>query len=85
MTQPGDEVRFSFRLPGSASGDELFLETRGYYLEWMRQEWLAEEHPGRAAEMFLDPAAALRRMAPEYKRREGDLERAFWSSRYVRR
>lgn len=83
VAEPGDEVRLTFQLPGA--DHELFLETRGYYLEWMRQEWLAEENAGRAAEMFFDPAGALRRLAPEYARRAGDLERAFWSSRYGRR
>ena len=83
VTQPGDEVRFDFAL--LATDDELFLETRGYYLEWLRQEWLAEENSTRAAEMFFDPAGALRRLAPGYARHAGDLERAFWSSRYVRR
>lgn len=84
VTAPGDEVRFAFRLPGSPHGDELFLETRGYYLEWMRHEWLGEENAVLAAELFLDPAAGLQRLAPEYKRHEAGLEQAFWNSRYVR-
>ncbi len=81
-TLPGDALTLEYRLPDPESEYELFLESRGYYLEWMRAEWLVEENPMRAAELFLDPSTALKRMAPEYKRVEAEMERIFWSSRY---
>jgi hypothetical protein len=34
--------------------------------------------------MFRDPAASLRALAPEYKRRETSMEALFWGSRYAR-
>lgn len=83
-TLPGDEVRLTFTLPGHGEGYELFLETRGYYLEWMREEWAKEENPARAALLVLDPAAALRLLAPAFKKREAEMESLFWRSRYVR-
>ena len=83
-TLPGDEYELHFRLPPDPSGQELFLEARGYYLEWMRQEWLAEENPRLAANMLLDPAGMLRALAPAYKRQEAIMEKVFWNSRYVR-
>jgi len=83
VTFPGDAYTLVYRLPGDAGRYELFLETRGYYLEWMREEWLAEENAGRAAQLFLDPAGALRRLAPEFKRAEPGLEAAFWRSKYA--
>jgi hypothetical protein len=85
VTLPGDEYTLVYRLPEDFMSRELFLEARGYYLEWMREEWLAEEDLARAAALFIDPAGAMRAMAPEFKRREGDMERAFWGSKYVRR
>jgi hypothetical protein len=85
VTLPGDEYTLVYRLPDDFADRELFLEARGYYLEWMREEWLAEENALRAAQLFLDPAAAMRAMAPEFKRREGEMEAVFWGSRYVRR
>ena len=85
VTLPGDEYTLVYRLPEDFARRELFLESRGYYLEWMREEWLAEENPLLAAGLFLDPAGAMRRMAPEFKRRESGMEAAFWGSRYVRR
>ena len=83
-TLPGDAYTLSYRLPEEFDRYELFLETRGYYLEWMRSEWLAEEDRGRAAEMLLDPRAALRRLAPAYKRQEAGMDSVFWRSRYAR-
>ncbi len=82
-TLPGDEYTLTYRLPKDFARYELFLESRGYYLEWMREEWMKEENPARAAMMFLDPQSALRAMAPQFKKLEAEMEKAFWSSRYV--
>jgi hypothetical protein len=84
VTTRGDEYAIDYRLPPEPGRYELFLEAQGYYLEWIRQEWLAEENLPRAAQMFFDPASAMRRMAPEYKRTEAAMESLFWSSRYAR-
>jgi transcriptional regulator with XRE-family HTH domain len=83
VTLPGDELVLRYRLPDTPAEQEIFLESRGYYLEWMRPEWLAEENPLRAAALFYDPQGTLRSLAPAYKRIEPDMERAFWSSRYA--
>lgn len=80
---PGDRHTILYRLPQDAENYELFLETRGYYLEWMREEWLAEENHLYAAGMFLDPAGTLKRLAPEFKRVEAQLDSAFWRSKYA--
>jgi hypothetical protein len=83
-TLPGDAYTLVYRLPEDFDRYELFLETRGYYLEWMRSEWLAEEDHGRAAELLVDPRGALRRLAPAYKRQEAGMDSVFWRSRYAR-
>ena len=82
MTRPGDAYRLVFRLPRSERPFELFLESEGFYYEWMRAEWLAEEDLPMAALALADPAEALRRLAPAYKTQEGRLEEAFWASRF---
>ena len=82
VTHPGDAYRLVFRLPPSAAPLELFLESEGYYYEWMRHEWLADEDPRMAALVLADPAEALRRLAPVYKAREPEMEQAFWASRF---
>lgn len=81
VTYPGDEYRIHFPLP--AGGHEYFLETRGYYYEWIRQEWLAEQSPVKLISMLRRPERALRRLAPEYKEIEAEMERAFWQSKFV--
>jgi hypothetical protein len=83
VTFPGDEYTLVYDLPDVRVEYELFLESKGYYLEWMRQEWMAEEEPLKAAQLFLNPAEALKRLAPEFKRVEPKLEAAFWKSKYV--
>jgi hypothetical protein len=84
VTLPGDEYTLVYELPADFARRELFLEARGYYLEWMREEWLAEESPARAARLFLDPAGAMRELAPVFKRLEPEMESTFWRSKYVR-
>ena len=74
--------RLTFRLPPGDSPLELFLESEGFYYEWMRAEWLAEEDPAMAALALANPAEALRRLAPAYKAEEPFLEGAFWASRF---
>jgi len=83
VTLPGDEYRISYDLPGETEEYELFLESRGYYLEWMRQEWIAEEDKWKAMRLFRNPAFSLRRLAPEFKEVEPMMEAAFWGSKYV--
>ncbi|HEY0811170.1 MAG TPA: hypothetical protein VGD49_13470 [Longimicrobiales bacterium] len=81
---PGDEFKIGFKLPKYPEGAELFLEARGYYLEWMREAWMREENAERASMMLDDPARGLREIAPEFKKWEPRMESLFWSSRYVR-
>jgi hypothetical protein len=81
VNMPGRSVIYHFELPRPAEECELFLESRGYYLEWIREPWLKTEDPSQLAGLIVDPRGALRRLAPAYKRQEGDLERAFWGSR----
>jgi len=83
ITYPGDAYNLHFDLPEERL--ELFLETRGYYYEWMRREWLAEEDQMKAADALTDPVSALCRLAPAYKKIEGRMEEYFWRSRVGRR
>lgn len=82
VTYPGDIYTLVYELPGEATEYELFLDTRGYYLEWMREEWLAETSRARAAGMLLDPAGSLKRLAPQFKKVEAQMDSMFWRSKY---
>jgi len=81
---PGDAYTLNYRLPEDPGRYELFMESRGYYLEWIRNEWLAEENPAMVAQMLSDPEKFLRTMAPGFKRAEPTMEKTFWSSRIER-
>jgi hypothetical protein len=84
-TFPGDEYQFHFKLPDDFENYELFLESKGYYLEWMREDWLAQEDLVLAARMIRNPKGILRDLAPEYKKMEADYEKLFWNSRFARK
>ena len=83
VTLPGDKYSVIYRLPEDYRNYELFLDTKGYYLEWMRKEWADEENAGMALMMFSNPGKYLRILAPEFKKIEPQIERSFWSSKYV--
>ncbi len=84
VTLPGDEYEIGYQLPADYGRYELFLEARGYYLEWLRREWLPEENAAAAVQLVLQPRDALRALAPAYKRQEAGMEHIFWNSRYAR-
>ncbi len=66
VTARGDARRIWFEVPPGAH-HRLFLDTQGYYYEWMRGEWLEEQSALSAATVLENPAEALRRMAPRFK------------------
>jgi hypothetical protein len=84
VTLPGDVYSLAYELPGDFARYELFVETQGYYLEWMRESWLKEKDLGKARLMFTNPAKFLKQMAPEYKRVEAQMDDVFWRSRYAK-
>lgn len=83
VTFPGDAYTLVYHLPGDYNNYELFLESRGYYLEWMRPAWLEEEDIQKTFMMLTDAKAFLRECAPAYKKLEPEMEEAFWGSKYV--
>ncbi len=82
FTYPGDEYRIVFELPQDDETYEFFLESQGYYYEWMRGEWLAEEDPAMLALILTNPDMALRLLAPAFKKVEPSMESLFWSSKF---
>jgi len=82
-TYPGVEFVLAFDLPeGGSDAFELFLESEGYYYEWMRPEWLAEEDPAMVARSLSQPEEMFRLLAPEFKKRELEMDELFWQSRF---
>lgn len=83
VTLPGDEYYLNYVLPSDYMNYELFLESRGYYLEWMREEWCAEENPDKVMQMLFNPKQYYKDLAPQFKMIEAEMEETFWSSKYV--
>ncbi len=83
ITYPGDEYAMHFVLPPRERNGarEVFLESTGYYYEWMRKEWLPEENAAKAAQLLYAPSAALKALAPLFKAREAHMDSIFWRSR----
>jgi hypothetical protein len=79
-TYPGDAYTLEYEVARGVD-QELFLESRGYYIEWLREQWRTEENPFEAARFLMDPRAALRRLAPAYARIEPFVEAQFARSR----
>lgn len=44
ITRPGESVQLGFDVGESTQSRTFFLASEGYYMEWMRSDWLAEEH-----------------------------------------
>jgi hypothetical protein len=80
---PGDAYTLVFDLPTDFQDYELFQESQGYYLEWMRENWLSEESLNKTIMMFKNPARFLKLVAPEFKKVEPQMEESFWRSKYA--
>ena len=83
LTYPGDMFLLNYKLPADYYNYELFMESQGYYLEWMRNEWLVEENPGKVYQMLFNPQQYYKDLAPQFKKVEAEMEETFWSSKYV--
>ena len=84
VTFPGDEYKIVFELPQDYDRYEIFLQSRGYYLEWLREEWLADENIDKGIEMFTQPEKSMKSEALRFKNIEPTMETSFWGSKYVK-
>ncbi|MBN2494994.1 MAG: hypothetical protein JXR96_10420 [Deltaproteobacteria bacterium] len=82
FTYPQDAYWLIFELPPGSW--EPFLQARGFYYEWIRDQWLPEKNPEKLADLLLEPERMLKELAPAYKRLEPSMERVFWQSRLGR-
>ncbi len=84
ITLPGDSHTLHYTLPEISDEYEIFLKSKGYYLEWMREEWMAEKNLHNAYLMFGMPKLYLKLIAGKFKEVEPTMEENFWRSRYVK-
>lgn len=80
LSMPGDEFRLVYQMP-DASDYALYLSSRGYYIQWMRDNWVNMKDMRKLRLMITQPATYLRNEAAAYKSYEAAMEDAFWTSR----
>lgn len=81
ISMPGNEYTFYFTLPERDTEYDLFLYGKGYYLEWMREQWIQDKNLVKLWKMLNHPKLYLREQAREYKEYETTMEEAFWGSK----
>ncbi|MBL7780315.1 MAG: hypothetical protein JNM22_03790 [Saprospiraceae bacterium] len=81
VSMPGSAYKLQFALPQGAPHYELFLQSKGYYLEWMRAHWLKDKNLRKLRQMLVRPGKYLRDEALAYKEYEQYMEQEFWNSR----
>ena len=81
ISMPGDEFTFNFILPDPKTDYELFLYAKGYYLEWMRDNWLKNKDLVKLWQMIELPRIYLKEEAMNYKEYEKTMEKEFWDSK----
>lgn len=81
VTYPGDVFTLHYAV-NFLSDHEYFIDSQGYYIEWMREEWLQYQNMKLARKMLLNPSKYLKQIAPAYKKVEPEMESIFWNSRY---
>lgn len=82
---PGDDWELYFDLPETETPNqsyELFLSSKGYYLEWIRESWLKDKNTKKLEKMLLNDKSTWRELAIEYKEYENIMEELFWNSKY---
>ncbi len=83
VTYPGDAYRIKYNIPYENA--EIFLDSKGYYLEWIRDEWVKEQNFKKLNLMVSKPTQYLKEIAPAFKRLEPLMEESFWNSKYVKK
>jgi hypothetical protein len=81
ISMPGSAYKFNFDLPKHNDDYELFLYSKGYYLEWMREHWIKDKNLLKLRQMVEQPKKYLRVEAEAYKRYETNMEQEFWNSK----
>ncbi len=81
ISMPGDEFTFKYKFPESEKDYELFLKSRGYYLEWMRSNWIKDKNLIKLWQMIEQPKKYLKSEAQNYKLYEAEMEEQFWNSK----
>jgi hypothetical protein len=81
VTYPGEWMDLSFDLPpGAGMQRTLFLDSKGYYVEWVRPEWVRERSQVAGFDIS-EPEAIRNRLAQIWVARKPAFENQFFQYR----
>lgn len=81
ISMPGSDYEINFKMPRNDTEYELFLYSKGYYLEWMRTNWIKEKDLNKLKQMVFQPELFLKEEAKNFKLYESTMEKEFWDSK----
>lgn len=81
ISMPGSNYKLSYNIPNEHENYEVFIASKGYYLEWMRKSWLDDVDIPNVLMMKYRPKKFLKDHALDYKKYESISEELFWGSR----
>jgi hypothetical protein len=83
VSYPGDLYRLSFRDPPRSAGLErsYLLASRGYYVEWLRMEWVEENGSYAPTGKLEFNDALLQRTARVFLGKKTEMESRFYTTR----
>lgn len=81
ISMPGDVYKIMYEIPCEAQEYDLFVQSKGYYIEWMRSNWLKDKNLLKLKRMIDNPKAWLKSETKNYKIYEAEMENQFWNSR----
>lgn len=87
VSMPGDEFYYSYQIPNTKKDEtfQIFLDTRGYYIEWMRDAWLKDKNLFALKKMMDNPVDWLNSETSNYKAYEQKMEEQFWNSKWTQK
>lgn len=81
VTEPGEWYYFDYKImPPEGKSVSLFLRSSGYYVEWVRGEWIAQPDPGSRLD-WRDVDEAMKRLKISWKKNRSRLETLFFETR----
>lgn len=85
ISMPGDQFEFTYKIPkcNPKQNFKVFLNAKGYYLEWMRESWLKDKDLLQLYKLMNNPIEWLNNETANYKKYEAEMEAQFWNSRWT--
>jgi hypothetical protein len=87
LSMPGDAFKLLYSLPEikqQGHNYQVFLDAKGYYIEWMRASWLKDKDLLALKGMLENPVKWLNDETSNYKKYEAAMEKQFWESKWTK-